>query len=192
MNQCLHIYQPIPVGNHFVYASGTKYVTAKDYIALDLSVYLDVDSWSRIRGIAPIPSEIALSKIPIGYDNDGQFIYVRWPDFDAIGQDRLNRLVNLIIRAMKRGLTVEVGCIGAHGRTGSLIAATIARVEGLGALDAIRETRSRYCVKAVETKAQENMLYTFCGEEPPISTIVNKAWPIDFDVILADIALAKK
>lgn len=164
---CTHVYSPVSVGKHIVYATGSRYVRSDWYVPMDLSIYLDVNSWGPIRGAKPLPYEKALSKMPVGWDNDGQFIFIRWEDFKTIGQDRLNRIVSTALRALDKGLSVEVGCIGAHGRTGSVLAALVARAEGLGTQEAIEEVRSRYCSLAVETVEQEKMLYEFCGEPIP-------------------------
>ena len=174
-NFCNHLHTPMAVGEHTVYATGSKAVPPKTedcYTPKDLGVYLDVDSWSRIRRLNPVAYAETKMRIPILEDEERQIIYVRWQDFGTIGLDRLQRLVGIIHRTLKRGQTVEVGCIGAHGRTGSLLAALLIKVEGLSAAEAIAAVRARYCVKAVETREQERMLYHFNDETPPVPAVV--------------------
>jgi len=51
---------------------------------------------------------------------------------------------------------VHIGCIGGHGRTGTVLAALVATMTG--ELDAINYVRKHYCEKAVESKAQVDFL----------------------------------
>jgi protein-tyrosine phosphatase len=92
--------------------------------------------------------------------------FVAWPDFGVIDVDALRLLVDAIREQLDAG-PVEIGCLGGHGRTGTLLAAVIADVEGLGAAAAIRAARERYCAHAVETPAQERLLHEFAGDPPP-------------------------
>lgn len=52
------------------------------------------------------------------------------------------------------GLTVEVSCLGGHGRTGTALAC-MAVIGGLPAQEAIDWVRGKYCSKAIESPEQE-------------------------------------
>jgi hypothetical protein len=58
------------------------------------------------------------------------------------------------------GKKVHIGCIGGHGRTGTLLAALAA---AYGEKDAIAYVRKHYCHKAVESQAQINFLAEHFG-----------------------------
>lgn len=74
------------------------------------------------------------------------------------------KLVDWIIGELKTGKKIHIGCIGGHGRTGTVLAAVVAK--GLGIADAITWVRERYCVKAVESKAQVDFLAQHYGVKP--------------------------
>lgn len=60
---------------------------------------------------------------------------------------------------LDRGQSVEVGCLGGHGRTGTALAC-LAVLAGLGE-DPVRWIRARYCQHAVETDEQANFASSF-------------------------------
>jgi hypothetical protein len=78
-----------------------------------------------------------------------------WPDFgvpsdlDAI----VASLTDLLDRA-RAGQIVEIGCYGAHGRTGTALA-LLAVLCGHDRDDAVAWVRTAYCERAVETAEQE-------------------------------------
>lgn len=163
-----HIQQPMKVGEFEIHASASRSVgwdDRVDYVPKDLAVYLDVASWSNIRGVSPASYVAGGPRVPVLDDERGDIIYVSWPDFGEIGQDRLRRVVGKMTRALKEGRSVETGCMGGHGRTGTLLAATLIHVEGLSARDAIKQVRKRYCQRTVESPSQVRMLFEFAGEE---------------------------
>jgi hypothetical protein len=81
-------------------------------------------------------------------------VHVDWPDFGvpADPQAVLSSLSAALIRA-KAGERVEIGCWGAHGRTGTALAC-LAVLTGCAPADAVAWVRSGYCEQAVETADQ--------------------------------------
>jgi protein-tyrosine phosphatase len=92
-----------------------------------------------------------------------------WEDYGLPENWRV--AVNTIIDTYKKaqkGYWVEVGCIGGHGRTGTVIAA-MAVLSGMRFDEAVEWTRKQYCSHAIETKEQEWWVewfeaYVFGGE----------------------------
>ncbi len=80
----------------------------------------------------------------------------------VIPSERLRAVVAEIAQNMDEGRGVEIGCIGGHGRTGTLLAALIARIERRNASEAILAARDRYCVQAIETTAQVELIHVVC------------------------------
>jgi protein-tyrosine phosphatase len=89
---------------------------------------------------------------------DSECTFVAWPDFGVIDATLARSLAQGIAAELARGETVEVGCLGGHGRTGTLLAIVIGVAESLCAEDALAEARRRYCLHAVETRAQEQLI----------------------------------
>jgi protein-tyrosine phosphatase len=54
----------------------------------------------------------------------------------------------------RRGETIEVACIGGHGRTGTVLAC-MAVIAGVPVEQAVSWVRSVYCVRAVQEPSQQ-------------------------------------
>lgn len=87
--------------------------------------------------------------------------FINWPDFKtpAIPIVAVQQIVDAFIRACN-GEIVEIGCIGAHGRTGTVLAC-MATLAGYTPDEAIKHVRTTYCSHAVETKGQEEWVQWF-------------------------------
>jgi hypothetical protein len=87
--------------------------------------------------------------------------HLDWPDFGVPtdGDALLVALLDLLDRA-RRGESVEMGCLGGHGRTGTALAC-LAVLTGTPAGEAIAWVRANYCEKAVETDEQEALVRNF-------------------------------
>lgn len=81
--------------------------------------------------------------------------FIDWPDYGL--PTRWEVAARCIIDAYKKaenGLWVEVGCIGGHGRTGTVLAC-MAVLSGLNAQDSVNYVRDYYCNQAIESDEQE-------------------------------------
>jgi len=86
--------------------------------------------------------------------------HLDWPDF-GVPTDRaavIATLSSLLDRA-RSGQRVEVGCYGAHGRTGTALAA-MAVLCGEAPDRAVAWVRAAYCDRAVETDEQADFART--------------------------------
>ena len=87
-----------------------------------------------------------------------RLIYVVWPDMGIIPSKDYEALLDYLERLLAGGKKVAVGCLGGHGRTGTILAGLVKRIEHLSANQAIDSLRKRYCHSAVETKSQEDLV----------------------------------
>ena len=80
--------------------------------------------------------------------------HLDWPDF-SVPADRVAAMTALtdVLERARRGERVEMGCLGAHGRTGTALAC-LAVFAGCPASDAVTWVRENYCSHAVETDDQ--------------------------------------
>lgn len=87
--------------------------------------------------------------------------HLEWPDFGIPADAAALRaaLTSFAARAAA-GATVEIGCWGGHGRTGTALAC-LAVLAGQPAADAVAWVRANYCEKAVETPGQEQFVLDF-------------------------------
>jgi hypothetical protein len=98
--------------------------------------------------------------------------HIDWPDFDIPADDdsALEAIVDMYNKA-EEGWNVEVGCIGGHGRTGTILA-VMALLSGIkNPNEAIVWVRKNYCAEAIESGIQEWWVEwahsVFNGEEAP-------------------------
>lgn len=95
------------------------------------------------------------------YKDDPAVLYVDWPDGAAVEIETLKFAIGWIkARIEKRNAVIEIGCIGGHGRTGTLAAAVLVK-SGMNATDAIAYVKKEYCTKAIETAVQRKVLYEY-------------------------------
>ena len=85
------------------------------YQPKEFGVFLDIKLWERVLDIQYRSQAESHSKIPIIKLGDTRVILIKWLDFGAIGLDRFERLIRIILREVHRGTEIEIGCIGGHG-----------------------------------------------------------------------------
>lgn len=80
--------------------------------------------------------------------------HIAWPDFGLPDDPaRLEVALRDLLDRARNGQSVEIGCLGGHGRTGTALA-WLAVLSGHPAIDAMAWVRVNYCPKAVETDEQ--------------------------------------
>jgi len=75
------------------------------------------------------------------------------------------KMIEWLKEQIDAGRKVHVGCIGGHGRTGTVFAALVSLY---GEADAIAYVRKHYCVKAVESQRQVAFLGSYFGVTPQL------------------------
>ena len=93
-------------------------------------------------------------------------VVVDWPNMGIVSTATLQVLLNLVNRYKRKGV-IEIGCVGGHGRTGTLLAMLAIYFGEMQPGAAITHIRSTYCEEAIESYKQESALYRWGGEEPP-------------------------
>lgn len=77
-----------------------------------------------------------------------------WPDYGVPSDRRsLVKVLRWVLTLAAKGQTLEIGCMGGHGRTGTALAALLV-LQGLTGEAAIRRVRRRYCDEAIESRPQ--------------------------------------
>ena len=127
--------------------------TKVKYANVDLGVYLD-DTWGR--------HELTVSaglNVPWASRRRGkQVVIYPWPDYSI--PDNVRRTTDMaewVLQSVKAGRKVDIGCFGAHGRTGTLLALLLI-LQGATATEAIKQVRTEHCTLAIESGAQVQML----------------------------------
>jgi len=142
ISQCKHFFDPINLVEGFnVYPSSLANERTRGELKPDFGLYADF-AWEP------------------AWRNE----YIVWPDYEI--PDFPNVAVEQIQSAAARifnGEIVEIGCIGGHGRTGTIaacLAVTLSDMASgsenrLDATAAIKRVREQYCVSALESREQE-------------------------------------
>lgn len=165
---CTHWRDKVRIGDHYVLASASgdrTYALKKrgaKYETPDYGVYLAQISW--LPSVTATPGFPAIRGLS---SEDFPSLSYDWEDMKAPRASKMAKLVPWMAEGIKDGTVFDIGCFGAHGRTGTLIAMLIHEIEGLGAKACIEETRKRHCEHAIESAAQIETVYKWCGEKPP-------------------------
>lgn len=84
-------------------------------------------------------------------------LYVDWPDYGlpSVPWTELKWLINEMYKKAKKGQYVEFGCMGGHGRTGTLLGCMLVQKHNMTAENAIKWVHKNYCTQAIEGEQQE-------------------------------------
>lgn len=177
-SSCPSHLEKIPVLNGHMIVGGSRFKEAKIHPDADVCLFLDT-SWERfanpiVQNITPgdngieIPIFQSTTKAPIAF--------IKWPDMGTPGA-AIFPYAEWIASLLKDGKNVQTGCIGGHGRTGTLLAVVLlaAGVEEY-AYDAIRFVRKKYCEFAIESISQEQFIYAYSGEQYPTVELKKKGY----------------
>lgn len=132
-NTCSHALDPVVLKGVTVYASKVRTHTAATTPDLGCYAY---NGWN--------PSSPA--------------IFIPWQDYGlpTCTFTQAARSIKLAFEAAKEGDVVEMGCMGGHGRTGTILACmAILADPTLTGPEAVTLIKTTYCSKAVETSSQE-------------------------------------
>lgn len=122
----------------------------------DIGFYLD-STWNRGTNIMTTPG----MTVPWLRRSQTQVVMYPWTDFDEPDSIRqFGRVIEWLLDMMRVGKVVETGCLGGHGRTGTLLACLLV-AQGMDAWDAILRVRDKYCFQAVESWKQEEFIEEF-------------------------------
>jgi hypothetical protein len=88
---------------------------------------------------------------------------VDWPDFGLPADpDLASKQIARALERARAGASVEIGCLGGRGRTGTVLAC-FAVLCGLAPPDAIKWVRTSYDPAAIETEQQERWVEWFAA-----------------------------
>lgn len=155
VQKCHHWRQPVAVGECILTCSA--YLDAPTVIFkddIDCGLYLDT-MWIEALGY------IASSGIKIEEHNTYPYVVVDWKDGQGTYLDLLVYATDTVVDWLRKGKKVDIGCLGAHGRTGTLLACLLIKIEGVNARTAVKEAKSRYCEDIIDTPHQLQLVYQY-------------------------------
>lgn len=154
---CKHFMQPFELENGLViHASADRDVPSnwkrdvKD--VPDLGVYL-YQGWIRDELYSTPGLEV-----PWGVAASWPMAWLDWPDF-SIPDDPNDAVIaaQWILDHLAEGKRVETGCLGGHGRTGTMLALLLV-LQGIRPGTAIERVRDKYCEEAIEGNKQIDLI----------------------------------
>ena len=149
VRECAHNRTPFSFNQHTLYLSGSMdRGTAAQGPEPTVAVYFD-GAWLKGR----VLSNNGMKKS----QGEPHIVYISWPDYGAVPVSQLMGVAQWALDQLDAGHTLEVGCAGGHGRTGTFVAGMMV-LTGFPVKEALKEVRANYCHKAVESKAQEELL----------------------------------
>lgn len=142
--RCFESHPPLKIGEYVIYGGSCSSPVVKDadiYVGLDYSIAKSSKSYPW---------------------NDGESFLFHIQDMQAPSDpDQFKKLIEWLALQLIAGKKVHVGCIGGHGRTGTVLAALVQHMTG--EVNAIEYVRENYCEKAVESQSQVSFLKTHFG-----------------------------
>lgn len=154
-------------------AWGGKDLDLLPTVTPDIGFYLD-DYWADDRLVtSPGFAPPFLSPQPQG----GTIIYP-WMDLTAPNDmGEIERACLWLLAELEAGKFVDIGCIGGHGRTGTLISCLLV-MQGMDPNMAISKIRQEYCSQAVESIAQTRFIQELAkATNPAMANIVPSPYP---------------
>jgi hypothetical protein len=159
ISDCAHWRQPFDLEDGLrVYASAwmdqprqAQVVPAEGFSGdPDVGFYLDSRWGSDLLLVSPGTA----GPFTRGRRSNSKVVVFPWPDYGVPRDTKvLLRCLKWLLKQIQDGRTVEVGCMGGHGRTGSVLAALLVG-QGLTPEAAIRRVWRRYCQEAIESQQQ--------------------------------------
>jgi hypothetical protein len=122
----------------------------------DLGFYLDEDWANRAAGVLVTPG------VDYPRDEPTPMVLFPWQDYGnpLVTMRAFGQAVSWLLHKLAEGVVVETGCLGGHGRTGTLLACLLVK-QGSEARAAIERVRLTYCDYAIEGSNQEHFVIQF-------------------------------
>lgn len=182
---CYHIRQPFALDDGLeILCSSSSDVSSKyaqEKVSLDdtrpadsvdigvyvASTWMPYSSQPKAMGFEGYDTQVP--NVPLTDDEPGGVIhpclFLNWPDRNrpSTPVKSMLEIGYWMLDQMRQGKTFETGCIGGHGRTGTM-AAVLLCIQGVDPYTAINRVWSTYCVDAIEDASQCSFIVE-CYEE---------------------------
>lgn len=165
---CNHWRDVFAIGDGYVTLSAwfdrdTAHAKREDLLTPDYGVYL-AESWKPAVVTTHGFNELE------GIDYPYPAVFYEWEDMAAPKYDGIASIFKWMVTKLRNGSVIDIGCLGAHGRTGTLLAMLLMEIEELQPAEAIKRVRRDHCERGIETWKQEDYIYQCAGQEPPKRT----------------------
>jgi len=145
--RCYESHAPLAIGDYKIYGGSCSRPIVKDadiYVGFDHSMSFSGGNYPWTEGT--------------------EFLYHITDMAAPKDADSFMKLIEYLKQCLCIGKKVHIGCIGGHGRTGTVLAALVSHMTG--EKHATDYVRKHYCKKAVESKSQIAFLKDHFGITP--------------------------
>lgn len=142
--RCYSTHKPLPIGDYLIYGG-----SCSAPVVLDADIYVGFEHGMMVSTKA------------YPWSTGDSFYF---PIVDGSVPKNLedtHKLLEYLSTNLKAGKKIHIGCIGGHGRTGTIMAALVTHMTGNK--DSINYVRTHYCNKAVESTTQIEWLHKNFG-----------------------------
>jgi len=85
---------------------------------------------------------------------EGVLVSFPWIDRSVpLDVEQFVKVLRWLLGEIKDGKRIDIGCMGGHGRTGTMLACLLV-AQGMPANEAVKKVRSEHCSEAIETQGQ--------------------------------------
>lgn len=142
--RCYETHPAMPIGEFKIYGGSCAYPVVKDadiYVGFDHSLYKTDKAYPWVEGES--------------------FLYPIMDMHAPADPASFMKLIEWLAVQLAANKKIHLGCIGGHGRTGTVLAALVKHMTGN--VNAIEYVRKNYCEKAVESASQIKFLNQHFG-----------------------------
>ena len=151
--RCYHDHKPFELGGGMILGGNCGNPIVADY-----DIYIGLDSYSyKPQANSAYPWESKKKSKGPKFDFAFPISDMQAP----ADKPSFEKMIEWLTAQLASGMKVHVGCIGGHGRTGTVLAALVAAINSNP--DATQWVRDNYCHKAVESTSQINYLHKAFG-----------------------------
>lgn len=144
--RCYELHPPLKIGKYVIYGGNCSHPKVKD-----ADVYVATDGYGSLSGAQP-------------WDNQEGPLFTKFDIADMCAPSdpaRFKKMIEWLAAQLIAGKKCHVGCMGGHGRTGTVLSALVKHMTGEE--DATEYVRKNYCHKAVESQEQIEFLHKHFG-----------------------------
>jgi hypothetical protein len=146
---CTHHLQPFTFDDKTIYLTGSNHTKDKAQSDWpDAGVYL-ASGWFKGAAASTDGFDLGITSWPS--------LFIDWPDMGVVTLDVLEPCIEWAKEKVNKGKKLEIACVGGHGRTGTYAVALMIGM-GMDTFEAFSLLKDKYCDKAVESRAQGELL----------------------------------
>lgn len=147
---CKHVHQPLDINGVTVMGSAARDVKEHDYEIVQYGIYASQD-WKPDILLTPGFTPVWVQDTALQINS----VHLDWPDYKTplLPIELVKQVLTWGLETAASGSGVEVGCMGGHGRTGTMLG-LFGVISGMNPVEACENVWNNYCEHAIESEEQ--------------------------------------